>query len=89
MTAQATEQAVISTGKTPGINLEDMQCDQRFCRAAFTNTNGRVPDVQPLLGEPPFVTEGFTIIEPDGRVVLYFTQPGVSLAALRNEAQGE
>lgn len=89
LTAQATEQATISVGKTPGINLENMQCDQRFCRATFTNTNGREPDIQSLYGEPPFLTEGFTISEPDGRVLLYFTQPGVSLTALRTEALGE
>ena len=88
LTAKATEQAAVSLRKFPNVNLENMQCDQRFCRATFTKTNSKESDIQALYGEPPFVSEGFTINEADGRVLLYFTQPGVSLADLRGEAQG-
>lgn len=87
LTAQATEQAAMSIRKLSNINLDDMQCDERFCRATFTKTNGKEPDIQALYGEPPFLTEGFTLYEADGRISLYFTQPGVTLAELRGEAQ--
>lgn len=87
LTAQATEQAAMSLGKLTNINLDTMQCDERFCRATFTKTNGKEPDIQALYGEPPFLTEGFTLYEADGRISLYFTQPGVTLAELRGEAQ--
>jgi hypothetical protein len=64
-----------------------MQCDEKFCRAIFTKTNGKEPDIQALYGEPPFLTEGFTLNDADGRISLYFTQPGVTLAELRGEVQ--
>jgi len=84
-TALAIEQADKSIAKVPGINLEDMQCGERFCRATFAHENGEKPDIQGLLGEPPFVNEGFFINEPDGRVSVYFTRPGTSLNELRSE----
>lgn len=87
LTAQATEQAATSLGKMPEINLENMQCNDRLCRATFTNSNGKKTDIQHIFGEPPFLTEGFTVNEADGRVSLYFTQPGVSMSELREEAQ--
>lgn len=87
LTAQATEQAAMSLRKLSNINLDDMQCEERFCRATFTKINGKEPDIQALYGEPPFLTEGFTLYEADGRISLYFTQPGVSMTELRNEAQ--
>lgn len=88
LTAQATEQAAMSLAKTPGVNLEAMQCDPRFCRATFASKTGRAPNVGDLFGEPPFITEGFTVNEADGRVSVYFTQPGVTLADVRGEMAG-
>lgn len=88
LTAQATEQAAMSLAKTPGVNLETMQCDSRFCRATFASKSGRAPNIGDLFGEPPFVTEGFTVNEADGRVSIYFTQPGISLADVRVEMAG-
>ena len=88
LTAQATEQAATSLTKTPGVNLESMQCDPRFCRATFASRAGRAPNIGDLFGEPPFVTEGFTVTEADGRVSVYFTQPGVTLADVRGELAG-
>ena len=64
-----------------------MQCGDSFCRATFTHLGGEVPDIGVLFGEPPFVTEGFTVERPDGRVMLYFTQPGESLEQFRDELQ--
>ncbi len=71
----------------PGVSLDDMQCSDRFCRAAFSHATGQQPAVEKLFGQPPFMNEGFTIIQPDGRVLLYFNQPGESIDELRDEAQ--
>jgi hypothetical protein len=86
-TELAMEQAGKSVAKVPGVKVEDMQCGERFCRATFAHENGEPPAIQDLFGEPPFVTDGFTINEADGRVSLYFARPGESLEELRNEAR--
>src|ERR687895_483831 len=86
-TELAIEQAGKSVAKLPGVKLEDMQCGERFCRAMFAHENGEPPAIQDLFGEPPFVTDGFTINEADGRVSLYFARPGESLEELRSEAR--
>ena len=86
-TKVATDQAAKSLAKVPGVKLEDMQCGKGFCRATFAHKSGERPDIGELLGEPPFVSEGFTIEEPDGSVVFYFTGPGESLKKLRREAR--
>lgn len=85
-TEQAREQTLESLAEVPDVNLEDMQCREDFCRATFADENGEKPAIQELFGEPPFLTEGFTIDEADGRVSVYFTRPGVSLGELRSEA---
>ena len=76
-----------SLAEVPGVNLADMQCGARFCRASFVADNGKSPNVSQLIGASPFIESGFTIKEPDGRVRVYFTQPGESLSDLRSEAQ--
>lgn len=88
-TALATEQATKSLAKVPGVILEDMQCGESFCRATFSHENGEQPDLRDLFGEPPFVTEGFTVNQDESgdRVLLYFARPGVSLGYLRSKAQ--
>lgn len=86
-TELAMEQAEKSLEKIPGVFLDDMSCGEAFCRASFSSNNGEHPAIQDLFGVPPFANEGFTINEPDGRVTLYSTQPGVSLEDLRGEAQ--
>ncbi len=86
-TELAIEQAGKSVAKVPGVKLEDMQCGERFCRATFAHENGEPPAIQDLFGQPPFVADGFTINEADGRVSLYFARPGESLEALRSEAR--
>lgn len=87
ITKQVTYQAEKSLEKVPGVNLEDMQCSDRFCRATFTHEDGKQEAILDLLGEPPFVNEIFTLHEPDGRVMLYAARPGESLEELRSEAQ--
>ncbi|MGH8605946.1 MAG: hypothetical protein ACREX9_00520 [Gammaproteobacteria bacterium] len=86
-TELAMEQAGKSVAKVPGVKVEDMQCGERFCRATFAHENGEPSAIQDLFGEPPFVTDGFTINEADHRVSLYFSRPGESLEELRNEAR--
>jgi hypothetical protein len=82
------EQMETSLAEVPGINLADMQCGERFCRASFVHENGKPPNISQLIGASPFIDSGFTLNEPDGRVRVYFTQPGQSLSELRSEAQG-
>jgi hypothetical protein len=81
------EQMETSLAEVPGIDLADMLCGQRFCRASFVSDNGKRPNVSQLFGASPFIDSGFSINEPDGRVRVYFTQPGQSLSELRSEAQ--
>lgn len=85
--AEATESTrnivLQSIAKAPGINLDDMQCGEGYCRAAFTHVNGDQPDVSQLLGAPPFVGEGFTVAKPDGRLMVYFVEQGKSFDEIR------
>jgi hypothetical protein len=81
------EQMETSLAEAPGIDLADMQCGGRFCRASFVAENGKPPNISQLIGASPFIDSGFTINEPDGRVRVYFTQPGQSFSELRSEAQ--
>jgi hypothetical protein len=89
LTDRATEQALKSLTKVRGILLDDIQCGDIFCRATFSQANGKEPDIGDVLGKPPFSSGGFTLTEPDGHVILYFTQPGESLDELRNRAREE
>jgi hypothetical protein len=81
------EQMETSLAEVSGLDLTDMQCGERFCRASFVSDNGKPPKMTKLIGASPFIDSGFTINEPDGRVRVYFTQPGQSLSELRSEAQ--
>ena len=86
-TKSTMDQMATSLTEVPGLNLTDMQCGERFCRAGFVADNGKPPNISQLIGASPFIESGFTITEPDGRVRVYFTQPGESLSELRSEAQ--
>jgi hypothetical protein len=81
------EEMATSLAAVPGINLTDLQCGERFCRASVVSDNGNPPNIMRLIGASPFIESGFTIDEPDGSVQLYFTQPGQALSELRGEAQ--
>jgi len=81
------EEMETSLAEVPGINLADMQCSARFCRASFVPENGKPPNISQLIGASAFIDSGFTINEPDGGVRVYFTQPGQSLSELRSEAR--
>jgi hypothetical protein len=86
-TKSITDQMATSLTEVPGLNLTDLQCGERFCRAGFGADNGKAPNISQLIGASPFIESGFTVTEPDGRVRFYFTQPGESLSDLRSEAQ--
>jgi hypothetical protein len=86
-TQSVMDQMAMSLTEAPGINLTEMQCGERFCRASFVSDNGKPPKITQLIGASPFIESGFTINEPDGRVRVYFTQPGQALSELRSEAQ--
>jgi len=84
--ADQVERGVVNT---PGMQLLDMLCTEKFCRASFAREDGELPDIGSLLGSPPFVNEGFTVNNPDGTVTVYFTDTGISLSELQNEASQE
>jgi hypothetical protein len=71
----------------PGVEVEAVECGERFGRVTFFRNDGVRPDVVPLLGLPPFDNESFTAEHEDGRVSIYFTAPGVEVEKLRAEAQ--
>jgi hypothetical protein len=75
-----------SLAEMPGVTLTDMRCGGRFCRASLVSEDGTQPNISQLVGGSPFIGSGFTVAEPDGRVKVYFTQPGQSLTELRSEA---
>jgi hypothetical protein len=86
-TSLAAEQVEANIVNHPELDLVDVLCSQRFCRASFLNNKGGATDVSELIGVPPFVNEGFTITEPDGRVTVYFTDTGISLSELQEEVR--
>jgi hypothetical protein len=81
------DQAETSLANVPGINLADMQCSERFCRATLIPETGKPLNISEMIGASPFIGSATTIHEPDGSVKVYFTQPGQSLSGLRSEAQ--
>lgn len=93
-TSEATETARNQTEKIlaesiPHVNLENMSCTDGYCRAIFSQMNGKPPNLRELYGKPPYLNEAFTLNQEDGSVALYFTEPGVSLSELRTAIMGE
>lgn len=86
-TRVAMDQVETSLAKVPGINLADMQCNERFCRATLVQENSKALNISRLIGASPFIGSGTTIHQPDGSVKVYFTPPGQSLSKLRREAK--
>jgi hypothetical protein len=70
----------------PDTNLDDIKCEKRFCRATFSKSDGSEPEVEKLIGKPPFQREGYTVSLSEGRVAIYFTREGATLKGLREEA---
>lgn len=86
-TAWAQTHQVLET--MPGVLLDDIQCGTNICRASFARIDGEVPDISNIWGNPPFVSEGFTIPQKDGSVILYFTSEGSSVNDFRALASEE
>lgn len=86
LTEAVKEEAKKSFGPTSSVLLEDMRCTADICRATLTREDGTQPAIEDFLGHHPFTADGFTVNGPDGRIVLYFSQPGVSLDEIRSEA---
>lgn len=70
----------------PGVMLDDMQCAANICRAKFARIDGQMPDIDNIWGNPPFMSEGFTIPQNDGSVILYFTGENSSVDDFREMA---
>lgn len=86
-TGRITNETLTALSKNlPDVNLDSMNCSKGYCRASFSHINGQKPETRKLFGEPPFMGQGFTVVEPDGRVLLYFTEADQSLAELKLEA---
>lgn len=68
-----------------GLQLQEASCGERFCRATLFREDGEAPDLVTVIGDEPFLGEGFGVSEPDGRLSIYFTSVGVTLAELRGE----
>ena len=87
-TQWAKAQALDSLANAPGVALDDMRCGDGFCRAAFSPMEqGKTAEISGLFGHPPFVNEGFSVLQNDGRVLLYFSEEGVSMEDLRSQAK--
>jgi hypothetical protein len=70
------------------INLDDVQCNDRFCRASFTPEAGKQLNISQVIeASSQFMGAGFTLNGADGNVKLYFTQSDQPLDELRSEAQ--
>lgn len=82
----ATYEITESLNNLPDVYLDDIRCGQGICRATFSHTNGERPEVFDLIGRPPFTNEVSTIDGDDGRVLVYFTEVGMSLEDFRAEA---
>jgi hypothetical protein len=81
----ARSQAADIVATLPGVNLADMVCNDKLCRAMFIKLDGGVPDIGDVWGHPPFMNDGFTVHQEDGSVVLYYAQPGMELDQLREQ----
>jgi hypothetical protein len=88
-TSEVKEQFKVSLTYAPGVKLEDVDCGSRFCRATFTQPDGAPPTLRQVIGASPFMTEGFTLGDADGRMAIYFVRAGETLDALRKEASVE
>jgi hypothetical protein len=87
-TASVLEQAAASVATVPGVDLADLQCGDRFCRATLIPATNERLNIADLAGASPFMGSGTAIYEPDGSVRVYFVPPGESFSKLRSEAQG-
>jgi hypothetical protein len=72
---------------SPGLELLNTDCAQHFCKATVLASNGKLPSLSAVLGDPSLAQEGFSVLGTDGSVAIYFTPPSETFAALRDEAK--
>jgi hypothetical protein len=82
-------EAVATLAQVPEVQMAELECSSRFCRAMLVGEEGNEPPVKKLFKLPPFATSGFSMPDKDGKVALYFTRPGEELDSLRSEAFSE
>lgn len=86
-TAAVERELATSLERLPNLRAEQLECGKRFCRAIVVDETGNAPQLQALLGAPPFDGEGFTTPSESGSMQIFFTRSGQSLDALRQEAR--
>ena len=86
LTELAKEETKTSFGSNPSVIVEEILCTEDVCRATLLREGGESLMFEDFVGYPPFTTDGFTVNQPDGRVLLYFTQPGVTIDEIRGDA---
>lgn len=82
LTEEVGEQLADTLSKSPGISLYDLRCGEGFCRALFTSSDGRSPNLDSLIGLPPFTSEMLTEEKSQGLVSVYFPEQGKSINEL-------
>ena len=75
-TERASSQIEGALASQPHVEVEEVECGSRFCRAAFIRDDGEAPDHDALLHAVPLENEAFTVARQDGRVEVYFTRQG-------------
>lgn len=79
-TIKVMEQAEKSLAKIPDITLDDVQCDERFCRATIVPEYGKQLNTSQILDlSSNFMESGTAVEKPDGSVKIYFTHADQSL----------
>lgn len=86
-TKKVEDQVETTLAKLKGMNLTDMQCGERFCRANLVSEPGKSISISQLVGASPLMGSAYTIVDRDGGVKIYFTQASQSMTELRSEAQ--
>jgi len=88
--ARAEQQIAAGLGRVPGARLDSIDCGRRFCKAVFAQGAGTAPDIEPLIGLPPFDNGLFSTPDPDGGVLtVYMPAAGETVAGLYDEAARE
>ncbi|WP_145998585.1 hypothetical protein [Methyloterricola oryzae] len=86
-TRSVTEKAQENLSRIPDVNLTEVQCSERFCRATLAPEDGKAVNVAEVVGGFSFAGSGFTLEDSDGQVKVYFTQPGQTFDDLQKEAE--
>lgn len=86
-TRSVMDKAQENLSRIPDVNLTEVQCSERFCRATLVPEDGKVVNLAEVVGGFSFAGSGFTLEDTDGQVKVYFTQPGQTFDDLQKEAE--